>query len=72
MSHAYLVSLAMLCVSGILTLPAWLNAVLSISVSIVGDKPMLNVFTKSIIASSAYVSICSYAYYTLFCRVKAV
>ena len=33
---------------------------------------MLNVFTKSIIASSAYVSICSYAYYTLLCRVKAV
>ena len=36
---------------------------------------MLNVFTKSIIASGAYVSICSYAYYTytsLLCRVKAV
>ena len=39
------------------TLPAWLSAVLSISVSIVGDKPMLNVFTKSIIPSSAYVRI---------------
>ena len=36
---------------------------------------MLNVFTKSIITSSTYVSICSYAYYTytpLLCRVSAV
>ena len=42
--YYYLVSHA-----GILTLPAWLSAVLSISVfSIVGYKPMLNV---SIIAS---------------------
>ena len=36
---------------------------------------MLNVLTKSIIASGAYVSICPYAYYpyiALLSRVKAV